>query len=289
MADAAGGSEAVRGVLPSILGKAKVVITPYPFGLSGDDNLRVTSVNALTGVTVQVHYRLLTRDGEVKAGVFSHTPNTNRTAKTDDFPLAGGFITNLSVFATAGTPLIGQTFVIVQLIRGMGSVAIVLGTMLQGYVTTTQGLGWPGSAIESSTDGEPALRTIVGTTPGAGASQLETVPTGARWDLLSICSTATEVGDFSLTVRTLTVTDGSGNTIGKFIPTTKFVHLGGNGVITFGQGLSPSTVPSFNFVTASLPSPFRLLAGATFGMDAMGGNGNWAAPVYVVREWQEAA
>src|SRR5262249_46183156 len=138
---------------------------------------------------------------------------SNRTAKTEDFVLGGGLVTNLSVFATAGSPLIGQCFVIVQLVRSLGVTAYVMGTMLQGYVTTTQNLGWPGSAIVSSTDGEPAIRDIVGTDPVAGAGWSETVPAGARWELVTFGGIVNPVAGGTTGFVNLTILDPSGNTL----------------------------------------------------------------------------
>lgn len=289
MSDASAGATSLRSLLPQVLGRAKVVISPYPFGLSDDDNLRVTSVNAVTGVTLEVHYRLLTREGEVKAGVFKHVPNSNRTAKTDDFPLAGGFVTNLSVFATGGSPLVGQTFVIVQLIRGIGSVAVVLGTMLQGYVTTTQGLGWPGSSIVTSTDGEPVTRSIVGTQPANGANIVETVPTGARWELVTLRATITpQLGPISAT-PILTLKDPSGNTIVEQQSNATFsTSVGVFARMGWSWGIAATTAAS-NLVNMPMPQSVRLLAGSTINVQAVSGTEHWDAPIYSVREWQEAA
>lgn len=289
MVDAASGSDALRGTLPGILSRAKVVISPYPFGLSDDDNIRITSVNAVAGVAVEIHYRLLTKEGEVKAGRFQHTPNSNRTAKTQDFNMAGGFVTNLTVFATAGAPLIGQTFVIVQLIRGFGSVAIVLGTMLQGYVTTTQALGWPGSAIISSTDGEPVVRTIIGTTPAVGVDIAETVPTGARWELLTVRAPLTlGAGGIASPVR-LQIDDGTNVYAEGWTP-----NAGGASTVspvTFSQNVQQQT--SVVLGGTSVVGPLtgnRMLAGHRFTIHtAVNPTAvQWSPPVYNVREWQEA-
>ncbi len=287
MAEPAGATHPLASILPGILARAKVVASPFPFGLSDDDNLRVTSVNAVPGVTIEVHYRQLLRNGEIKAGVFKHTPNSNRTAKSDDFNMAGGFVTNISAFATGGSPLIGQTFVIVQIIRGMGSVAIIAGTMLQGYVTTTQGLGWPGSPIISSTDGEPVIRTIVGSTPGAGNGPLETVPTGSRWELLTWFATATKnVGPLTSITPTVQLADALSNQIGAYSASAAFQNVTSQSA-SFGSGLTPSAAAGAQ-VSGSLPTGLKLPAGSQISMPAPNNIANWSAPIYTVREWQEA-
>src|SRR5204863_2582589 len=99
------------------------------------------------------------------ANSVDHVPNTDRSVKTSDHPLGVGQLLNLTVFASAGAPLIGQTYVKVQLIRGVGAAAIVLGTLLGGYVTAVHALGFPGSPIENSLTATPAIRYITGTNP----------------------------------------------------------------------------------------------------------------------------
>jgi hypothetical protein len=90
----------------------------------------------------------------------------------------------------------------VELIRGLGSAALVLGTILQGLVTANQALGFPGSALVNTADIPGFTRTITGTTPAVGAEILETVPTGAIWELVSFNHTLqTGAGGGARTVR----------------------------------------------------------------------------------------
>lgn len=280
-------SQIVQGALPGILARAKVVINPYPFGLSDDSNLRMTSVCSLPGVTVELHYRMLLRDGSVKVGRFQHSPNSNRTTKSDDFPLAGGYVTNLSVFASTGSPKVGQVFVIVQLLNGLGAAATVMGTMLQGYVTTTQGLGWPGSPIESSTDGEPAVRTVGGTLPPIGVELSETVPNGARWELLALTTLFTTSA--AVPTRRPRLRYASGADFIGFYPHTLAIGPGAVTFITWGPGLVPSADAAQQTVTVGLPNPMRLLAGQTFSTltGALDVGDSYQTPIYTVREWLE--
>jgi hypothetical protein len=161
-------------------------VTPasFPFYTTGEDNLRLTSWNSAAGVRLKLNGRTIDNSGQAKADSWDQTPNTDRSAKSDDLSLSGCTILNLTVFAAAGAPQIGQTFVKVELIRGIGVAAIVLGTILQGYVTTNQAIGFPGSPIQNTTDAQPAVRLITGTTPAPGSEINEVVPTGARWQLV---------------------------------------------------------------------------------------------------------
>jgi len=280
-------SDVLASAIPGILSRARIVISPYPFGVSDADNLRVVSVNAAPGVTIEIHGRQAQAGLDSKPFRFVHTPNTNRTAKTEDFTLGGGLVTNLSIFATAGSPLIGQCFVIVQLVRSLGVTAYVMGTLLQGYVTTTQNVGWPGSAIVSSTDGEPVVRFITGTAPGAANTPItETVPTGARWELIAFAATLTTPDTAAAIQPSLNVTFGGVT----FLNAPQQVMAAGaynNPLCCWSAGYSPNSTTKVNEPSASLPSGLKLLAGAVINVPGLLFE-TWNAPHYIVREWQEA-
>lgn len=188
MVDAPNGNagDIIAGALPGILSRAQVVVSPYPFGVSDGDKLRVTVANTLAGITLEIHGRSVPRGEAAKPFRLPMAPASSGFPTTQDFPLAGGFITNLSVVAANGSPQIGQTYVIVQMIRGDGAAAFVMGTLLEGYVTATQALGWPGSPITDSITVGGYIRQIAGTKPAAGLEVFETVPNGRRWDVIAI-------------------------------------------------------------------------------------------------------
>jgi hypothetical protein len=173
---------------PAVIGGGRILPSPSSFYVTGEDNLRIVSVNAVVGVSLKLQWRLADSRGVAVPNSVDHTPNTDRTLRHEEYTLGVGQLLNVTVFASAGSPNIGQTYVLVQLVRGSGSAAIVLGTLLGGYVTTTQALGFPGSPIVSSTSAEPAVRLINGTTPPAGVDFSEQCPTGARWQLLSLAA-----------------------------------------------------------------------------------------------------
>lgn len=265
----------------------RVIASPFQFVTTGEDSLRITSVNSLVGVRVKVQARRLDSGGDIKASAWDHTPASDRTAVMTDIELGSGALLNLTVFASAGAPRVGQTFVIVQLIRGTGAVAIVLGTLLQGYITSTQGLGWPGSPIQSSIEAGGCVRVLTGTVPGVGLDCVETVPTGARWELLNMFSQiATSVAG------------------GTRVP--YFFTISGGQYVTFGvqaNGAPPSETHAFTWGPnyplnddiphhhhqQAFPSPMILLAGDTFGTLtlALTPTDQWEALRYRVREWLE--
>jgi len=281
-------SDVIAGALPGILKRGKVIVSPYPFGLSDDDNLRVTAVNSVAGVVVNIHTRRVLRDQSITTDTPSFAPPANRVATSIDVPLAGGYTTNLSVFASGAAPLKGQCFVIVQMIRGLGVSASIIGTLLAGTITTTQAIGWPGSPIESSTDGEPVVRFITGTAPGAANTPItETVPTGARWELIAFAATLTTPDTAAAIQPSLNVSSG-GLT---FVNAPLQVMAAGaynNPLCCWSAGYSPNSTTKVNEPSASLPSGLKLLAGSVITVPGLLFE-TWGAPHYIVREWQEAA
>lgn len=178
--------ERVFPATPQLIGGGRILPSPNQFYLTGEDRLRIVSANSLAGVALKAQCRTANIQGETVAHSFDHVPNTDRSTQTTEHVLGTGSVLNVTVFASAGAPQMGHTFVKVELVRGAGVAAIVLGTLLAGYVTRTQALGFPGSPIVPSLQGEPLVRFILGTVPAPGVNISETVPTGARWELLSV-------------------------------------------------------------------------------------------------------
>lgn len=282
-------SERLIVATPIASGGGRVISSPFQFYTTGEDRLRVVSVNSLVGVRLKIHHRFVDAFGKVQASEDDHVPNSDRTAHTTEHELGVGSLLNLTLNANSGTPLIGQTFVIVQLIRGTGTAAIVLGTLLQGYVTSTQHLAWPGSPIESSTAGEPFIREVLGTTPAAGGNWSETVPAGARWELLRFygeftSSAAPAVRSVEFRIRT-----GA-----PFQAWLTPVGAGQNANQSYAYTWTPGFTNNADLngvVNNALPNPTLLQAGASIEVQTRGiqAGDQWAALRYSVREWLEVS
>jgi len=272
---------------PFAAGGGRVIASPFQFYVTGEDRLRIITANSQVGCEVTLQWRFLTSDAKPVANRERLTPNSDRSVKTNDFELGVGFLLNLTAFASAGNPKMGQTFVIVQLIRGFGSAALVLGTLLQGYVSGVQHLAWPGSPIVSSTDGEPFLRIITGTAPGVGNDIFEAVPPGARWEVLSIRTNLT-IGAAGTALPTRCRMGNAGLDI--FAESMSGVVGGATTVnnVCYAQGLQQQTVNITGgvFVAAPIP-PNRIPAGGGFLIhtDVAAAQVTWNFPEYNVREW----
>lgn len=280
-------TEQVFPAAPTSVAAGRIITSPFQFVLSGEDNLRIVAVNALPGVRLTMQGRRLDEKNKVNVYSYDHVPASSRTVTSQDYSLGVGAILNLTVFASAGAPTIGQTYVMVQLIRGLGGATIVLGTLLAGYVTSVANLGWPGSPVQSSIEGPGTVRLIAGTTPGAGAEISETVPTGARWELLTFCTTFTPGG--GPIVRTPILVASRGGSTMFEIAAQAGVDVPNVLRVSWQNGLGVSTPQVGTRTSQSLPVRVPLLAGAILSTftNAIQAGDQYSAVSYGVREWLE--
>lgn len=272
-------------IRPGVPTSGRLTPASFPFYTTGEDNLRITSYNSAAGVALKINGRTLSPNGVASADSWDHIPNTDRSAKNSDLPLSGSTLLNITVFASAGAPQIGQTFVRVQLIRGIGAGAIVLGTILQGYVTFNQAIGFPGSAIQNSQDGPGCIRSIVGTNPAIGVDWSETVPTGARWELLNVFgffATNALPGTRSTQFRTV-----AGANVMSLVGPAKEMGPSETGHFQWAPNL-PVLLPAFSDIRQQpLTSPTLLISGSIFLASTvnLSPGDSWIGPFYQVREW----
>jgi hypothetical protein len=256
--------------------------------ITGEDNLRIQTFNAASGVRVLVAGRFLTEQGEIVPFQFEQAPNTDRTVRSTIARLGPGWIQNVFAVASAGAPLIGQTFVLVQIVRGDSGAVTELATILQGMVTSTQRLAWPGSAVVSTIGSPGNVRLVTGTNPAAGVEITETVPTGARWKLRSfrarLVTSATVAGR-----RPLLIIDDGASSIVQFDPPESQAASEDFGWVT-GPGMQ-RLGSTFDTKQWGMPVEIMLLAGwrirtSTGDMQAAD---NWSAPQLSIEEWIEGA
>lgn len=273
---------------PLIGQSAPLTVGGAPLYLTGEDALKLTVLNSAAGVTVKVSGRFLPMQGGGPVPFVSTlVPATDRTASTKIVPLAEGWLLNAQAIVSAGSPQTGQTFAILSLVRGVSAVAEDLFTLAAGAITSVQRLSYPGSAVANTLDGAGALRYIIGTNPGAGNVIVETVPTGARWQLLSFkfnLSTSAVAGNRT---PSLTLDDGANYYYESIAHTPTAassnrdylwqhglpIVIAGNTVGVW-QGFSPTLwIPSGHRI--------RIAVAALDAGDAL------TAIRYVVREWLE--
>lgn len=260
---------------------------PSPLYVTGEDNLRVTAYSNTAGVTLAIVGRGLRTNGDPTPIADSIAPGSGRTAVTKIIGLSEGWLLGIAVAPAAGITALGATWVQIDLVRGTGANAQLVQTLGYGFVSLRSGFGWPGSASLVSTDGPGVLRSIAGTTPGAGVEISETVPAGARWELLSLRAVLTTA--VAVANRVVTVTLDDGTTVYGQYPTGLSEPASSAYSYNYGQGLARFADVSPTALVGGLPINIRLGAGhrirtATANLQAAD---QWGSLQYLVREWLE--
>jgi len=270
-----------------LIGGGRVLPSPAAFYLTGEDRLRLIATNSRVGVRVALHWRTALPNGITIPNSQSFTPTSDRFASFIDYELGTGALLNVTAFVASGNKYIGETFVTVQLVRGIGNAAIVLGTLLAGYITITQALGWPGSPIQSSTSTEPLLRLVSGTTPAAGLEWSEAVPTGARWELISVSALLQTDAGGAPRIPVLRIRDAGRVFSAAPNPSTQ-------GASTLARWSWSANVPNafdtgIEVFQSAIPSPAILLESQFFESITLNldPGDQWSGLAYMVREWLE--
>lgn len=285
------------------MGSRSYVPTLYPALVAGaalyltkEDRLQLTVRNSVPGVTVRLTGRFLaapdTEDDEpphVQAIAQELTPASNRSSSTVLLPLGYGWLLNAEVIVTAGTPLVGQCYALLSLVRGDAGATLDLVTLAAGYITALERLATPGGSIVSALAGPGALRSIAGTTPGVGAEISESVPAGARWELLTF--TAQFVTSATVATRNtlFAITDGV-NALGRY-PLNNNQAAGQTINFSVGPGIPLMSNEPQQGLAGTIPVGLTLPAGATFGTSTVSiqSGDQYSAIRYLVREWIEGA
>jgi hypothetical protein len=254
--------------------------------LSGDDHLRITTFNAAAGVELAIEGRYLDLDGRLVPSGGRHVPNTDRTAASTLIRLGEGWLLDVTVRASAGTPRRGQCFALLELVRGFTGAVVPVALLSQGYVTDTARFGWPQSIVQHSTEGRGVIRAITGTDPAAGVEISETVPTNARWELLAIGFAL--VTDATAANREVTLTLDNGTSVYTRSPSR--VNHTASLTRTYSAFQSPSLAAVTTDPTLNLQLPRLVLSDghrirtATSNLQA---GDNYGAPQLLVEEWIE--
>ena len=255
--------------------------------LGPDDHLRLRSVASVGSLEIELAGRFLD-EGSGAPNIFTiqQTPNSDRTVKTTNIPMGVGWLLNAMVRVSTGSPLAGQAYVLLEVIRGFSGGVTPIACLIQGGVTANTRRAWPGSPMVSSAAEPGALRSITGTDPAANVEISETVPTGARWSLLSFF--ARLVTDATVANREVSLVIDDGTTTCCQIPSgtnhaaslTRDYHFA-----THGQR---NTIAQVAILQAPLP---ELVLAAGFRIRTVVTNraagDNWGAPQIMVEEWLE--
>jgi hypothetical protein len=192
------------------------------------------------------------------------------------------------VIVTAGTPLDGQTWARVSLVRGLTSVADEHFTLVSDTVTVGKSIAWPNGIARGALEGPGALRSITGTNPGAGNEISETVPTGARWQVLSFRYQLVTSAVVANRQSAIAVDDGVNSLF--YVGGTTVQPASGTFLYSYAQGLAPLSGFATNAIGYGFPTPNFLPAGARIRTQTVAKDAGdvYSVVQYLVREWLEA-
>jgi len=264
---------------------ASAIYQPSPVYLTGEEELRASSLANASGLGLTISGRILRPDGTISPIKFTHAPNSTRTIATTIVGLSEGWLLGLTVRATTGAPAFGQTWVLLELLRGGGGATDVVQTLGMGFVTANTPLNWPGGVNFLPTDGPGHLRSIVGTTPAAGAEISEVVPTGARWEFLAFRALFVTSAAVANRFPSFIVFDGSsgdyqnGAIVAQAASLSIKYHL--------APGAPAPQLDGNNDLVIPAPVGIRLAAGFAIntGTANIQAGDQWSAIRYLVREW----
>jgi len=260
---------------------------PSPFVLTGEDALEIDSVCSLPNVTLTISGVMLSSRLQLIPFSFIHLPNSNRTIATTRTSIDSGWIMHLRVTASAGAPLVGQTFVWVRLCRGTTATALILGTICSGYVTANTDIFFPGGLQQGPLDGNGVVRSVQIANPAAGADFTITVPTGARWELVSASALFTTAAAVANRHTLLVVDDGANIVYESAQTTAQIASLAIQH--SWGQAIAASTDAGGLSDVNPLPARIALVGG--WRVRSSTGNiqaaDQWSAIFISVREWLE--
>lgn len=274
---------------PVPIGGGSVIATPFQFLLLGEDTLEVAAWCSVADVAVFVQGRVLRLDNTIEPFQFTFPTLSNRIGTRNTINIGAGFILNLAVIGAGATLVPGQLFARLTIQRGQLGSRTFLGTLLQGYTTNTQTLAWPGSPIQLSTEGQGVIRQFTGTNPAPGVDIDEVVPTGARWELISIGSLLTTSAAVGNRTPILRLETAAGGILAQSIATVQTPPSNVHGY-WWMQGIPTETnILALGSGQAGLPTNPVLLAGnhiltVTLGIAA---GDDWQVPDIAVREWLE--
>lgn len=178
-----------------------------------NNSLFVGAWSSDTNPAIEVQWKILTPKGEIILNdqIFKITA-APRIKQQFSVPLTEGFLLGVQVFVTQGAgqqAARGQTRAVLQLLSGSFASGILVQTLAMGMIDAHTPLGWPGLTYEPTATGQGYTRSVVGTTPAAGAEISETVPTNARWKFRALRFQLTTSATIATRAVTFLVDDGA--------------------------------------------------------------------------------
>jgi hypothetical protein len=230
-----------RGIYGPVTRFSIVGVQPPATGYLGpSDQLSVSVLSPNATARFSLSLRYLDLQGNVQPLLVEiATPATGVTPAVTAIQLAEGFL--LSAVAYNGNLQRGQCWVQFVVLRQKADATIVVAdVLLQGYVSATDYVAWPGTPQLSSLDGRGALLTYPGAGGGVDTAVTITVPPGVRWHVRGCSCDIAGLAAAAQTEALLLAMDAAGNVIsgstglmGIILPALAAT------AIVFGRGATP--------------------------------------------------
>ncbi len=182
---------------------------PLPVYIPNGTFIRLQVAGTVASVRVKVSGMLIDGDGDVVEFGYEEAVSSDRSTATFFHPMAAGFLLAYQVTIDSGSVEYGAVMARADLMNAASSSALLLKYIVQGYLSDTESLSWDNTTPKPLLETQGNRRTIPVSSPAAGASWTQTVPSEVFWRINSIKTfLVTESGGNPRIVK-LRVSDGT--------------------------------------------------------------------------------
>lgn len=252
-----------------------VSTTGGQFYIRMEDEIRLSVFTTTASLTVTLEGILLDLDGDAKPFNIIVNPTSDGVRTSKQVRVGPGFVLYCEPRLSGGTPAIGNTTVVVEVVQSDNATAPVVKQVAFGSLTATGFYPYQDIANTVTTSGtvsvsnNPTPQLISGTTPAAGAEFVMTVPASTVWVVKHVNFKFVASAAAANRIITLHVVSGTKD-LGFYYGDTSWT-AGQTALFSFG-GSAPffdSPAPgTAGFATSHMPE-LVLPAGATIGSNTV--------------------
>lgn len=254
-----------------------------------DDALQIVAFSNASLNTVTVNVRVLALDGLVHPFQFQIQPSGARTAGYFRFQLMEGYLLSCTANWSGQPNASNWAFIQINLTRAPFGLNNQYDVLLSGYLAQNTPLAYPEAILMRATDGAGVVRSITGTVPGPGADISETVPTSARWRVISFRAQLTT--SVAVANRDVSLTYDDGANIFMESPSNLVLAASLTNIYNYFDSATLLGTQFNSRTVAPIPSQGLLVTGNRIRTNTTGINAadQWSAPQYQVVEWLDNA
>jgi hypothetical protein len=252
-----------------------------------DDQIQIFVSEALTPKTLNVQGRWLrAADGLIVPFQQAVAPTVAGGTALFTFRLGEGFLLSLTITNPSANISESSDFALAALSRTGGLFGQAGQTLCAGHVGANKGTSFPLGGIVRPLDGPGYIRSITGTTPALGADISETVPSGARWELLAFQGALTASAVVANRQPWFVIDDGV-NLLKRSLSTQATVASTTSTYYADNPGIAPQASTQSALWSTILPimlAPGFRIRTITSAIDV---GDQWTSPKYLVRQWTD--